>query len=78
MIMNQTVDMQKVLGLVRNAVYKGYFAFSDGYYPENFPSLVNNFVDQTVRQIDGGTLAVEMAVVKAYEFGRKSYAELVA
>ncbi len=76
--MNEALDMTKILGLVRNAVYRGYFDAGDGYYPEVFPKLVNHFVDQTLRQIEGGTLIADMAVVKAYEFGRKSYTDLIS
>lgn len=69
------IDLNKVLGLVERAAFKGYYDAGTGYiYPDFKPKAIK-FISEISDQISGATITPEMALVKAYNFGIESYLE---
>ena len=68
-------DLNRVLGLVKKAAFSGYVNAGTGFVDSEFPIKLNTFLKDTETRIIGGTLMPEMSVIRAYEFGFKSYLE---
>lgn len=71
------LDLNKVLGLVEKAAYKGYTQNSYGFIHPEFQPKAIDFMKDISKRISGGTMSPEMAVIKAYNFGLDSYLEKV-
>ena len=69
------LDLNKVLGLVERAAYKGYTDAGTGFIHSEFSAKASNFIEDISKRIYGGTMSPEMAVIKAYNFGIDSYLE---
>jgi hypothetical protein len=63
------LDLNKVLGLVEKAAYKGYYDAGTGFIDSEFAPKVIPFINYISKRISGGTMSPEMAVIKAYNFG---------
>jgi hypothetical protein len=64
-----TIDLNKVLGLVERAAFKGYYDAGTGFIHSDFKPKAIDFIKDIEKRISGGTLSPEIAVIKAYDFG---------
>lgn len=73
-----TLDVTKILVLVRKAAVKGYTDTAYGYLHSDFQPKLDLFTKDIHKRIIGGTMAANLAVIKAYDFGRQAYLEKIA